>query len=407
MKLTLIFYIIIGAGGAKNGPKRFVFSWRICNFEGIKRPKMTTTSSLYVHIPFCKRLCGYCDFYKTMSLGRKAEVVDALCEEIARRAPMLESTVLKTIYFGGGTPTVCTADELGQIVAAAREVFDCSEVEEMTIEANPDDLTDDYLQGLRRVGFNRLSIGIQSFADEDLQFMNRRHDGAGAVRAVEAARRAGFDNISIDLIYGLPTATEQGWRANVEQAVALGVEHISAYHLTIEEGTLFGKRGVKTAPEEVADREYEILCEVLGRAGYDHYEISNFSLPDRRSKHNSAYWRGTPYLGVGPAAHSYDGVATRSWNVASVARYLEGVRPEEEHLSIGELYEEYVMVRLRTKEGLSVSEVEQRFGREYVQKLLAAAEQFVGCDWLVSDGDQIRCAEEHWLVSDAVIAELF
>ena len=368
---------------------------------------MTTASSLYIHIPFCKRLCGYCDFYKTMSLARKDEVLGALCGEVRRRSGMLEGTVLKTIYFGGGTPTVCTPAELAQIVAAVRSVFDCSEVEEMTIEANPDDLTADYLAGLREVGFNRLSIGIQSFSDEDLSFMNRRHDAAGAVRAVEEARKAGFDNISIDLIYGLPTATEQVWRENVEKAVALGVEHISAYHLTIEEGTLFGKRGVKTAPEEVADREYEVLCEVLGRAGYDHYEISNFSLPGRRSKHNSAYWRGTPYLGIGPAAHSYDGASVRSWNVASVARYLEGVEVECEHLSTEELYEEYVMVRLRTAGGLSLSEVEQKFGGEYVQKLLAGAERFVECGWLAREDDRLRCVEQHWLVSDAVIADLF
>ncbi|MBQ5931417.1 MAG: radical SAM family heme chaperone HemW [Tidjanibacter sp.] len=366
-----------------------------------------TASSIYIHIPFCKRLCGYCDFYKTMSLARKEEVIDALCREVARRSGELQGTVLKTIYFGGGTPTVCSPEELAQIVATIRAHFDCSEVEEMTIEANPDDLTPDYLAGLQRVGFNRLSIGIQSFADEDLKFMNRRHDAAGAVRAVEEARKAGFDNISIDLIYGLPTATEQGWRANVEQAVALGVEHISAYHLTIEEGTLFGKRGVKTAPEEVADREYETLCRVLAEAGYDHYEISNFSLPGRRSKHNSAYWRGTPYLGIGPAAHSYDGGSIRSWNVASVGRYLEGVEAECEHLSLDEQYEEYVMVRLRTAEGLRLSEVEQKFGRGYVQKLLAAAERFVACGWLERVEDGLRCVEEHWLVSDAVIAELF
>lgn len=368
---------------------------------------MTTTSSLYVHIPFCKRRCGYCDFYKETALGRKSEVVEAICKEIVSRAPMLEGTVLKTIYFGGGTPSVCTLDELGQIVATARGVFDCSEVEEMTIEVNPDDLSDDYLQGLRGVGFNRLSIGIQSFDDADLKFMFRRHDSAGAVRAIEMARRAGFDNISIDLIYGLPNSTEQTWRANVERAVELGVEHISAYHLSIEVGTAFDKLGVKTAPEEVSDSEYNTLCEVLAEAGYDHYEISNFSLPGRRSQHNSAYWRGTPYLGVGPSAHSYDGVAERSWNVADIDQYVAGIEPEVEHLTIDERYEEYVMVRLRTREGLRVSEVEQKFGGEYVQKLLELSDPFVYGGWLVSDGDQIRCAEEQWLTSDMVIASLF
>lgn len=371
------------------------------------RPKMVTTSSLYVHIPFCKRLCGYCDFYKTMSLASKAEVVEAICREIAQRASMLEGTQLKTIYFGGGTPTVCTPDELQKIVNSARSAFDCSEVEEMTIEANPDDLTPDYLAALRKVGFNRLSIGVQSFFDEDLRFMNRRHDAAGAMRAVELAREAGFLNISIDLIYGVPTASEQMWRENVERAIELGVEHISAYNLTIEQGTIFGKRGVKSAPDDVAEREYKAMCQLLAAAGYDHYEISNFSLPGRRSKHNSAYWKGTPYLGVGPAAHSYDGGGVRSWNVASVARYLDGQEAECECLNLDEQYEEYVMVGLRTAEGVSVAQVEQRFGTKYVQKLLSAAEQFVNCGWLCREGDRLTCAEEHWLVSDAVIAELF
>ena len=368
---------------------------------------MSTSSSLYIHIPFCKRLCGYCDFYKTMSLARKSEVLEAICREVEGRGSLLEGTQLRTIYFGGGTPTVCSPEELASVVGCAHRVFDCSAVEEMTIEANPDDLTPDYLAGLREVGFNRLSMGIQSFADEDLKFMNRRHDAAGAVRAVEEARKAGFDNISIDLIYGLPTATEQGWSYNVERAVELGVEHISAYNLTIEENTLFGRKGVKSAPDEVAEREYWTMCETLAQAGYEHYEISNFSLPGRHSRHNSAYWRGTPYLGVGPAAHSYDGVSSRSWNVASVARYLEGVGPESEVLSTQELYEEYVMVGLRTARGVSVAEIGAKFGGDYVQKFTDAVGPFLRSGWLIETGGRVACAESHWLVSDAIIAELF
>lgn len=368
---------------------------------------MMTTSSLYIHIPFCKKLCGYCDFYKTISLAHKAEVLAATAREMRERAPMLEGTVLKTIYFGGGTPTVCTPEELGALVACAREVFDCSEVEEITVEANPDDLTEDYLAGLRAQGVNRLSIGIQSFRDEDLQMMNRRHTAEEAVEAVKRARKAGFDNISIDLIYGLPTASLEDWRENVERAVALGVEHISAYHLTIEENTLFGKKGVTTAPEELSDSEYEVLCEVLRKAGYEHYEISNFARPNYRSRHNSAYWRGVPYLGLGAGAHSFDGKSVRSWNLPSINRYLEGSSLESEILSAQERYEEVVMVSLRTAEGVDLEALEEQFGKAKRAQFERIAEPFVGSGILVRKGQSVVFAEEYWLISDGVIAEFF
>lgn len=364
-------------------------------------------SSLYIHIPFCKKLCGYCDFFKTMSLAKKSEVLARIAEEMRERAPMLEGTVLKTIYFGGGTPTVCSPEELGVLLACARDVFDCSEVEEVTVEANPDDLTSDYLAGLRACGVNRLSIGIQSFRDEDLRMMNRRHNATEAIAAVRRAREVGFDNISIDLIYGLPTATLEDWRENVRQAVALGVEHISAYHLTIEENTLFGKRGVKTAPEELSDKEYEVLCEELRNAGYEHYEISNFALPQKRSQHNSAYWRGTPYLGLGPGAHSFDGKNTRSWNLPSLKGYLEGTPAECENLSQTERYEEVVMVSLRTFEGVDLGLLESCFGAEKCAYFQSRAEQFLERRILIKRGENIAFREESWLISDSVISDLF
>lgn len=364
-------------------------------------------SSLYIHIPFCKKLCGYCDFFKTVSLTHKDAVLRRMAEEMAERATMLEGTTLKTIYFGGGTPTVCTPEEIGSLLATAARLFDCSEVEEVTVEANPDDLTEEYLRGLREVGINRLSIGIQSFRDADLEFMNRRHNARQAVEAVQRARNVGFDNISIDLIYGLPTATLEEWRGVAESAAALGVEHISAYHLTIEERTPFGKKGVCTTPEELSDKEYEVLCQVLQKAGYDHYEISNFALPDRRSKHNSAYWRGTPYLGLGPGAHSFDGKSTRSWNVPSIKSYLEGVAPESETLSATERYEEVVMVSLRTAEGVDLTLLEEQFGRQKRVQFEATAAPFVEQKILLREGNNVAFAKEHWLVSDSVIAEFF
>lgn len=364
-------------------------------------------SSLYIHIPFCKKLCGYCDFFKTMSLAQKSEVLARIAEEMEERAAMLEGTTLKTIYFGGGTPTVCEPDELGALLRTAERVFDCSEVEEVTVEANPDDLTTEYLEGLRRVGVNRLSIGIQSFRDEDLGFMNRRHTAEEAEDAVRRARKAGFDNISIDLIYGLEGVSLEEWRYSVERAISLGVEHISAYHLTIEEGTLFGKRGVATAPEELSDKEYELLCEVLGEAGYEHYEISNFALPGRRSKHNSAYWRGTPYLGLGPGAHSFDGNNHRSWNLPSIKKYLAGESLESETLSQSERYEEVVMVALRTAEGVDLSLLEAQFGAEKRAFFESEAARFLERGILCRKGENVTFAESSWLISDSVIAELF
>lgn len=364
-------------------------------------------SSLYIHIPFCKRLCGYCDFYKTMSLELLDGVLVRTAEEMRRRAPMLEGTVLKTIYFGGGTPTVCTPEQIGALLRTAAEVFDCSQVEEITVEANPDDLTEEYLEGLRREGVNRLSIGIQSFRDEDLRLMNRRHNATEAVAAVERARHAGFDNISIDLIYGLPDATLEDWERNVRRAVALGVEHISAYHLTIEENTFFGKRGVKTAPEELSEREYEVLCRVLREAGYEHYEISNFALPDKRSRHNSAYWKGSPYLGLGAGAHSFDGERIRSWNAPSVKRYLEGTSLELEELTDVERYEEEVMVALRTREGVELARLERLFGRARRDSFERIARGWVGRGVLRLEEGRVAFEEAHWLISDGVIAEFF
>lgn len=368
---------------------------------------MPTPSSLYIHIPFCKQLCGYCDFPKTISLARKDEVLEAMMRDLSARAMLLNDTVLKTIYFGGGTPTVCAPEELGLFVAQARALFDAVEVEEITVEANPDDLSEEYLRGLREGGVNRLSIGIQSFRDEDLVMMNRRHDAQGARRAVEMARKAGFDNISIDLIYGLPDLSLEGWRYNVECAIALGVEHISAYCLTIEENTLFGKRGVQTADEELIEQEYKLMCELLREAGYEHYEISNFALPGYRSRHNGAYWRGTPYLGVGPGAHSYDGAVRRSWNAPTVGAYLAGEGGEYEELSPKELYEEYVMVRLRTCEGVSITEIRSSFGEAKVEEFISRARPFLEMGILWKGADCVVFTEDGWLVSDAVIGEFF
>lgn len=367
-------------------------------------------SLLYIHVPFCQRLCGYCDFYKTISLKQLPLYPDALLAEARARAGELADTTLRTIYLGGGTPSLFTPEEVGKILRGVADVWDTSQVEEITLEANPDDLSEERLEGYRRVGMNRLSIGIQSFDDEQLRFMNRRHDAATARRAVEAARRAGFDNISIDLIYGVPCGGSEVWQRNIEKAIALNPEHISAYHLTIEEGTVFGKRGVKPIEEERSEEEYLMLHRLLTEAGYDHYEISNFARQGRRSQHNSGYWRGVPYVGLGPGAHSFDG-ASRSWSRPNLTRYIANPTDpdlrDSEVLTAEEQAEEMIMVGLRTREGIDLQTIEQRFGAERASYTARVAEQFVASGVLIREGSRLRFDAEHWLVSDAVISELF
>ena len=371
-------------------------------------------AGLYIHIPFCKQLCHYCDFYSCISLAKMNPVMEALLREMELRRNFLSSDKLSTLYIGGGTPSVYTPRELGQLTARAQELWDCSRLEECTVEANPDDLTPAYLEALRQEGFNRLSIGIQSFIDRDLRLMNRRHTATGAEKAVREAQQAGFDNISIDLIYGIPGMSDREWKNNLERALALNIPHISAYHLTIEPRTVFGKRAAqgKFTPvdEETSQRQYLILHRTLTEAGYEHYEISNFARPGCRSHHNSAYWTGEPYLGIGPSAHSFDG-RRRSWSPPSVVRYLEelesGTLYEEETLSEEERYDELVMTSLRRMEGVNTAELERRFGTDKLHYFEASARRFVETGILERKDRHYRLKPEEYLVSDSVICDLF
>lgn len=371
-------------------------------------------AGLYIHIPFCKQLCHYCDFYSCISLAKTGPMLEALLREMELQRDFLPSESLSTLYVGGGTPSVYTPRELGRLTARVRELWECSRLEESTVEVNPDDLSPAYLNGLREAGFNRLSIGIQSFIDRDLRLMNRRHPAAGAIKAVREAQQAGFDNISIDLIYGIPGMSDREWQENLEQALALDVAHLSAYHLTIEPRTVFGKRAAqgKFAPvdEETSQRQYLLLHRMLTAAGYEHYEISNFARPGRRSRHNSAYWTGVPYLGIGPSAHSYDG-HRRRWSPPSLVRYLEelesGTLYEEETLTEEEQYDELVMVSLRRAEGVDAIELEQRFGTTKLRYFEETARRFVKAGILEHAENRYRLKPEEYLVSDSVIEELF
>lgn len=371
-------------------------------------------AGIYFHIPFCRRICAYCDFYKNADLRLMEQTLAAMEREVVARRDFLRGEAVRTIYFGGGTPSLASAEWIGRAIELCRATFDCSPLEEVTLEANPDDLSEEYLRALREEGVNRLSIGIQSFDDEVLRTMNRRHDAAAAVRAVEMARAAGFDNITIDLIYGLPFGPKDALTRSLAQAVALGVEHVSAYHLTIEPNTRFGRmaeRGeLAPVPEEESERQYNQVHTTLTEAGYDHYEISNFAREGRRSRHNSSYWQSQPYLGIGPAAHSFDG-ESRVWARSSVADYLAGVDRgecyENEHLTATDRYNETIMTALRCREGVDLAELEKKFGRARKEYFVNETARFVASGVLVSDGNRVAMCPERWLVSDSVIAELF
>lgn len=367
-------------------------------------------AGLYFHIPFCKRICAYCDFYKEVGTARMAPLADAMHRELENRNSYLGGEPVRTRYFGGGTPSLCPPEMLKGLLDHAARLFDCSAVEETTLEANPDDLTPEYLEAIRRAGIDRLSIGIQSFDDDCLRLMNRRHNAAQAVEAVREARKAGFPNLTVDLIFGVPGFGGDSLRQSLDQALALGVEHISAYHLTIEPGTAFGRRAERGqfAPvdEAVSEAEFALVHETLTRAGYEHYEISNFARPGFRARHNAAYWHGVKYLGIGPAAHSFDG-RERHWNVASVERYIAGEAPEAEILSDRDRFNEYVMTRLRTAEGIDLHEAEALFGSARIARMQHDAEGWLRAGTLRTEGGRMAVPPDRMLVSDAVIEELF
>ena len=367
-------------------------------------------AGIYFHIPFCKRICAYCDFFKSTDLRRMDDLVAAMHRELDARSGYLRGEAVRTRYFGGGTPSLCSPETIAALLRHTAERFDCSQVEETTLEANPDDLSPAYLDALRRTGIDRLSIGIQSFDDACLRLMNRRHTAEQAVRAVEEARNAGFENLSADLIFGIPGFGGDSLRRSLARMITLNVPHISAYHLTIEPGTAFGRKAERGAfapvEESVSEDEYGLVHRMLTDAGYEHYEVSNFALPGYRARHNAAYWHGVKYLGIGPAAHSFDG-RERHWNVASIEGYIAGAPAETETLTDRDRYNEYVMTRLRTAEGIDLEEVEYLFGPERQTRLLHETARWTASGTLVEKARKIAIPPERMLVSDAVIESLF
>lgn len=366
-------------------------------------------ASLYFHIPFCKRLCGYCDFYHSVKLKYIAEVVDAMHAEMHAERDFLHDKVIRTIYFGGGTPSLLAPSEIERFIEQAREEFDCSQVEEITVEVNPDDITPEYVAELRKTSVNRISMGVQSLDDDVLKFMGRRHSAQQAVEAVKMLQAAGYDNISVDVIFGVEVGSAEVLQTTLQKILDMGVQHVSAYHLTIEENTRFGRmlsRGeLYETPEERSEAEFLQVHNRLTQAGFEHYEVSNYALAGFRSKHNSSYWREVEYLGIGPGAHSYNGVVRR-WCEQPIEEYAKGVRYDAEELNDGDRLNEYVMTSLRCAEGLSLDRVERDFGRAARERMEREAAKRGIAELLINEGGQLRIAPDKMLLSDAVITAL-
>ncbi|MBR5847530.1 MAG: radical SAM family heme chaperone HemW [Bacteroidaceae bacterium] len=374
-------------------------------------------AGIYIHVPFCQSRCAYCDFYSTTLLTHRAMYVDTLCRELRHRLPELQGQKIETIYFGGGTPSTLTIDELSKILRCIKEsaTLNNSINQEITLEANPDDLKDEYVQGLLTLPINRISLGIQSFHNPTLRLVGRRHTAQEAIDAVLRLQQAGLTNISIDLIYGLPGETIDDWSYSLDQAISLGVKHISAYHLTYEEGTRLWRMKelglAQPIDEEQSVLSFELLREKLLSAGYEHYEISNFAQPDYHSRHNSSYWQGTPYIGIGPGAHSYDG-HTRRWNLSDLTAYLatphgEDVPHEEEHLTEDEHYDERIITELRTSQGIDLNKLLTDLGERYHSYCLQCAAPYIHRGQLIHTHDNhLHLTPESILISDAVMRDL-
>ena len=374
-------------------------------------------AGLYLHIPFCKQACHYCDFHFSTSLGLKSRLVEAIVRELElRRTYLPVDTTLETIYFGGGTPSLLTADELGRIFAAIYQHFAISPQAEITLEANPDDLSTEKLTELRATGINRLSIGLQSFYEPHLRLMNRAHTAEESTTAVRRAQDAGFENISIDLIYGVPAPGHHIWEADLANAFALGVPHVSAYALTIEPGTAFGHRlqkgTFKAAPDEFVATQFEMLLAAMRAHGYEQYEISNFCRPGRESRHNANYWRGVPYLGLGPSAHSYDG-HHRQFTLANNPQYVAAVLERGEvpvtidTLTPTDRANEYLLTTLRTARGCDLTHLRTRHGLDLPGTRAAYLAELEANGWATIQHEVLTLTDAGKLLADHITLELF
>ncbi len=372
-------------------------------------------AGIYLHIPFCRRKCRYCNFFSVASLNDQPEMVNAMIKELELQQHYLDGKTVTTLYFGGGTPSLLDEKEITSLLQAIYRYFPLSPEPEITLEANPDNITADKLRQWKAIGINRLSIGIQSFFDEDLDYLGRIHDGNQAIDAIKMAQDYDFGNLSLDLIYGIPTLTEKNWETNLETVFNLGVHHISAYALTIEEKTPLDmqiRRGKLLAVDEQQSiLHFKLMMDLMRRNGYEHYEISNFCHPGWYSRHNTAYWQGEHYLGIGPSAHSFNG-SSRHWNTAAIGGYLKNILSgnlsfEMETLTPAQQYNEYVMTSLRTMWGCNIRQVYDRFGKDYGDYLLKESKKFMDNSMLCHTDGILILTDKGKLFADRIASELF
>ena len=372
-------------------------------------------AGIYIHIPFCKQACHYCDFHFSTNQETRSELVQAILKEIQLQKDYLQGEAIQTIYFGGGTPSLLETHELGLILNSIRSLHNVIEGAEVTLEANPDDLTLSRLKELASLGINRLSIGIQSFHSEMLTFLNRVHDAGDAIKSFQQAREAGIKNISIGLIYAMPDESDIQWREDITQAIALKPDHISCYALTIEEKTVFGRWSasgkLKPVEDETAARHLEILMDELELEGFEHYEISNFAKPGFQSKHNSSYWKQEKYLGIGPSAHSYNG-SSRQFNINNNNLYIRSLKNDEvpfnkEELSQENMINEYILTTLRTQWGTDLKKIKQDFGYDLLNKNTDYLSRIFENKLAILEADVLRLTRKGKLLADKISSDLF
>jgi len=371
-------------------------------------------AGIYIHIPFCTQRCTYCDFYTEVAPDFIPSLIDAMATEIKLRKEYVQNSPINTIYFGGGTPSILKVEQFTTIFEAIYSRHTVAGDAEITFEANPDDLTPDFLSSIRSLPFNRISIGIQSFDDNDLKRINRRHTSQQAIKAVKDAQDAGFSNISIDLIYGLPFQTLKAWEKQLDAALNLQIQHISAYGLTYEEGTSLWKQRengmIETVDDSTMNEMYNLLLDKTSQHGFEAYEISNFALPGYRSRHNSSYWKQEPYIGIGPSAHSYD-VISRQWNIASIKEYIKAINAdkpffEREELTLYNRYNDFVMVTLRTSDGLDMKALEKEFGSELADYCLKNIKTFMDSEQVYYSDGKLRLTRDGIQISNLILTQL-
>ena len=372
-------------------------------------------AGIYLHIPFCKQACHYCDFHFTTSLKYKDELLHAMHSELDLQQGYLDKQSIETIYFGGGTPSLIGATEIQKLIDKIMQIHLVSPDAEITLEANPDDLDIATVRDLKHTSINRFSIGIQSFFEEDLLWMNRAHNAAEADSSVKRVQDAGFENITLDLIYGYPLLSDQKWKSNIKKVIDLNIPHVSAYAMTVEPKTALASFIAKGKQEAINETQsasqYLELIDSLSEAGFEHYETSNFAKPGRYSKHNTNYWKGVSYLGIGPSAQSFNG-ETRQWNVANNAKYIDGILKgnipaEQEILTTANRVNEYIMTSLRTKWGMHLNEIESRFGSDYKVQVEGGLQPFIEKNQIILENNIATLTSRGKLFADRISSELF